>query len=54
MTAGAVYLDPLGTKGELGTGLIWFEPLPDLLRGVDLRNQTGFEAYWKLLLTPNL
>jgi hypothetical protein len=53
VTAGAVRLDPFGMKGEFGTGLIWFEPLPDLVP-MKLRNQTGFEAYWKLLLTPNL
>ena len=54
VTAGAVRLDPFGMKGEFGTGLIWFEPLPDLFTGIELRNQTGFEVYWKLLLTPNL
>lgn len=54
VTAGAVYLKPFGIQGEVGTGLIWFEPLPDLVPGVKLRNQTGFEAYWKILLTPNL
>ena len=26
----------------------------DLIPDVKLRNQTGFEAYWKILLTPNL
>jgi hypothetical protein len=54
VTAGVVYLDPFGMKGEFGTGLIWFEPLPDLAPEFNLRNQTGFEAYWKILLTPNL
>jgi hypothetical protein len=48
------YLDPFGMKGKFGTGLIWFEPLPDLVTDFNLRNQTGFEAYWKMLLTPNL
>jgi hypothetical protein len=54
VTAGVVRLDPFGVKGEFGTGLIWFKPLPDLIPDVKLRNQTGFEAYWKMLLTPNL
>ncbi len=54
VTAGVVRLDPFGMKGEFGTGLIWFEPLPDLIPDTNLRNQTGFEAYWKILLTPNL
>jgi hypothetical protein len=54
VTAGVVRLDPFGVKGEFGTGLIWFKPLPDLIPDVKLRNQTGFEAYWKILLTPNL
>ena len=35
-------------------GVIWMEPHPDLVPGVDLRNQYGFEMYWKVLLTPNL
>ena len=54
VTAGAVYLRPFGMQGEVGTGPIWFEPPPELLPGTELRNQTGFEAYWKILLTPNL
>ncbi len=54
VTAGAVYLDPFGTKGDLGTGLIWLDPFPDLLPGIEVSSQTGFEAYWKILLTPNL
>ena len=54
VTAGAAYLDPFGIQGEVGTGLILFEPLRDLVPGMELRNQTGFEAYWKVLLTPNL
>jgi carbohydrate-selective porin OprB len=29
------------------------EPL-DLVPGTSLRDQTGFELYWKILLTPNL
>ena len=54
VTAGAAYLEPFGIQGEVGTGLIWFEPLPDLVLGMELSNQTGFESYWKILLTPNL
>jgi len=54
VTAGAVYLKPFSMQGEVGTGLIWFEPLPNLVPGIEFRNQTGFEAYWKILLTPNL
>ena len=54
MTAGGVYLSPLGIRGEVGMGMIWMQPHRDLLPGVTLRNQTGFEAYWRILLTPNL
>lgn len=55
VTAGGVYLSPLDIPGEIGMGMIWMEPHPDLLgEGVDLRNQTGFETYWMLQVTPNL
>ncbi len=54
VTAGGVYLSPLGIRGEVGMGMIWMQPHRDLLPGVTLRNQTGFEAYWRILLTPNL
>lgn len=55
VTAGGAYLSPLGIRGEIGTGLVWMEPHPELLGpDIELRNQTGFEAYWKLLVTPNL
>ena len=53
VTAGAAYLRPFDIQGEIGTGLIWLQPHADL-GGMELRNQTGFEAYWKVLLTPNL
>ena len=55
VTAGGAYLSPLGIRGEIGAGVIWMKPHPDLLgTDVDLRNQNGFEVYWKLLVTPNL
>ena len=55
VTAGAAYLAPLGIRGEIGMGLLWMKPKSDLLgEGVDLSDQTGIEAYWNLLVTPNL
>jgi carbohydrate-selective porin OprB len=33
---------------------MWLQPFPDLVSGQELRNQTGIEAYWKILMTPNL
>ena len=53
VTAGVAYLEPLGIKGEIGTGLIWLKPHSFRVEGVELRNQTGFEVYWKILVTPN-
>ncbi len=53
VTAGAAYLRPFDIQGEIGMAIIWFEPL-DLVPGTKLRNQTGYEFYWKILLTPNL
>ena len=52
-TAGAAYLTPLGIGGEIAIGLMWMQP-HDLVSGIELRNQFGAEAYWKLSLTPNL
>ncbi len=54
VTAGGAYLKPLGIKGEAAAGLMWVKPHRDLVPGVKLRNQYGFETYWKILLTPNL
>ncbi len=54
VTAGGAYLSPLGIRGELGMGMIWMKSFDDLVPGVSLRNQFGLEAYWKILLTPNL
>ena len=49
VTAGAVFLNPLGVAGELALGGVWADPIPD-----DLREQYGLNAYWKILLTPDL
>jgi len=49
VTAGGAYLSPLGIRGEIGMGMIWMKP-HDVLPS---RNQLGFEAYWKILFTPN-
>ncbi len=54
VTAGAAYLAPFGIQGEVGTGFIWMEPFRDLVPGRKLRNQYGYELYWKMLITPNL
>ena len=54
VTAGAAYLKPFGIQGEIGAGLIWMQPHRDLVPGHKLRDQTGIELYWKILLTPNL
>jgi hypothetical protein len=52
-TLGAAYLQPFSIRGEAAIGLMWMQPHPDLLP-VALDDQYGMEAYWKILVTPNL
>ena len=55
VTAGLAALKPVGIRGEIGVGLSWMEAHEDVSLPIgDLRNQTGGEVYWKLLLTPDL
>jgi len=56
VTAGLAVLKPAGIRGEVGVGMAWMGALEDLsLPGLgELKNQTGGEVYWKLLLTPDL
>lgn len=48
-TAGLAVLKPFGLRGEIGLGTSWAQPFSD-----SLNSQYGLEAYWKLLLLPNL
>jgi len=48
-TAGLAVLKPFGLRGEIGLGTSWAQPFKD-----DFRSQYGVEAYWKILLLPNL
>ena len=48
-TAGLAILRPFGMRGEIGLGTSWAKPKND-----NLNSQYGVEAYWKLLLLPNL
>lgn len=57
VTAGAAYLNPLGIQGEATFGLMWMKTHDNLKIGplsLDSQNQYGAEAYWKMLLTPNI
>ena len=49
VTAGAATLKPFGVRGEIGLGAAWMDPIDPTLR-----SQYGGEAYWKLLVTPDL
>jgi hypothetical protein len=49
LTAGMAALAPFGVQGEIGLGTAWMEPVNPALR-----DQYGGEAYWKILLTPDL
>lgn len=54
VTAGLAYLNPLNIRGELAAGLMWTQPIKGIVPGLDARNQSGVELYWRLLVTPNL
>jgi hypothetical protein len=53
-TAGLAYVNPLNVRGELALGLMWTQPIRDIFPGSGQRNQTGWELYWRMLVTPNL
>ena len=46
---GVAYVKPLDIRGELAMGWSWGRPIQP-----GLRDQTGMEVYWKILLTPDL
>jgi len=52
--AGLAYLNPLNVRGELALGAMWTQPFRNLVPGFTPRNQTGWELYWRMLVTPNL
>ena len=49
VNAGVAYTKPLGIRGETALAWSWAKPI-----GAGLRDQYGLEAYWKILLLPNL
>ncbi len=57
-TAGVAYLRPLDIRGEASVGVNWVKPFGSfdgaapVFQGLD--DQYGIEAYWKILLTPDL
>jgi len=51
-TAGLAYLNPLKIRGEAALGLMWSQPFNNIIPGLGQRNQSGFETYWRLQLTP--
>jgi len=53
VTAGLAYLNPLNVRGELALGLMWTQPFENIFT-FGQRNQTGWEVYWRMLVTPNL
>jgi hypothetical protein len=54
LTGGAAFLNPKNVRGEIGLGLMWSQPINDIIPGSGQRDQTGFEAYWRMLVTPNM
>jgi hypothetical protein len=53
-TGGLAYLNPLNVRGELALGLMWTQLIDNIFPGSGQRNQTGWEVYWRVLMTPNL
>ena len=49
INAGIALLQPFHVRGEFAVGLSWGDPIDDRLR-----EQTGVEAYWKILTMSNL
>ena len=49
VTAGVSRLQPFDIRGEMSLGAVWMDPINDALD-----DQFGGEAYWKILLTPDL
>lgn len=52
-TLGAAYLNPAGVKGEAAASLLYMNPIEEIFDG-PVRDQYGFEAYWRILLTQNI
>ena len=53
-TLGFSYTTPFELAGEISLGLMWMKVHDELISDMNLRDQIGMEAYWKILLTPNL
>jgi hypothetical protein len=54
-TTGLAYLRPLGVQGEIAAGAVWGQSFANLFApGMPAKNQYGGEAYWNMLVTPNL
>jgi hypothetical protein len=51
-TAGLSYLNPFDVQGEASLGLMWAQPIVDIFPGSGRRNQYGFEAYWRMQVSP--
>jgi hypothetical protein len=58
INAGLARLQPFGIRGEAAVGATWVNPIQEFDTGLPLwenrRDQFGVEAYWKILLTPDL
>ena len=48
-TAGLALLRPFGIRGEIAMAMSWADPI-----NKNQRDQYGLEAYWKILLLPNV
>jgi porin len=53
ITAGTAYLNPLNVTGEVAASLLYMNPIEEIFEG-PVRDQFGFETYWRILLTTNI
>jgi hypothetical protein len=53
MTTGMAYKNPLNVSGEVAVGFLYMNPIEEIFN-VEVRNQYGLEAYWRISLTRNI
>jgi hypothetical protein len=53
LTAGGAYLNPFNVRGEAAVSLLYMNPIDEIFAN-PVRNQYGFETYWKISFTNNI
>jgi carbohydrate-selective porin OprB len=53
VTAGAAYKNPFNVRGEAAVGFLYMNPIEEIF-DQEVRDQYGIEAYWRILISPNI